>query len=307
MTWSHSRFLSIVQCVNADPFRSSLSSLQSLQSCRQPIALALTSSSLHCYDIEMPLAFLPTPTLPLHTRSPRRTSQFQMTSPQVHVGDLPANLSSSLLSLSSSTLLQSPTFTLAISGGSLPRLLSSALSQAPTPPLLDKWTTFLADERNVPLDHADSNYLNINQHLPDLSVVPIDPSLPTEQCAQDYQQKIVDKLGPDPVFDVLLLGLGPDGHTCSLFPQHPLLEETARMVAPIFDSPKPPPERITLTYPVLNRAKVAMFVCTGAGKAQVVKDILENPESKLPGALVKAERVEWFLDEAAAGELSGRS
>ncbi|RHY38738.1 hypothetical protein DYB30_012805, partial [Aphanomyces astaci] len=89
-----------------------------------------------------------------------------------------------------------------------------------------KWHVFFADERVVPLDHADSNYLACHdalfQHLPR--------------------------------FDVILLGMGPDGHTCSLFPGHVLLNESALWVASISDSPKPPPKRITLTYPVVNNA-----------------------------------------------------
>merc|ERR1712038_474752 len=107
------------------------------------------------------------------------------------------------------------------------------------------------------------------------SFVAIDPTLEVSDAAQSYAEKLtVFKKSESgmPRLDALLLGMGPDGHTCSLFPGHKLLEETSVTVAPISDSPKPPPCRVTLTYPVINNARACIFVCTGDGKKDIVRD-----------------------------------
>ncbi|XP_025771654.1 6-phosphogluconolactonase [Puma concolor] len=141
--------------------------------------------------------------------------------------------------------------------------------------------------------------------IPDSQVITINPQLPVEEAAEDYAKKLRQAFQGDaiPVFDLLILGVGPDGHTCSLFPDHPLLQEREKIVAPISDSPKPPPERVTLTLPVLNAARTVIFVATGEGKAAVLKRILEaKEENPLPAALVQPHtgKLCWFLDEAAA-------
>jgi 6-phosphogluconolactonase len=96
--------------------------------------------------------------------------------------------------------------------------------------------------------------------------------------------------------------MGPDGHTCSLFPGHPLLLEQHALVSPIEDSPKPPPRRITLTLPALAAARSVLFVAAGAAKAELLRRVLAN-DSSLPAALVKpaagGESVRWFVDAAA--------
>ncbi|XP_019638215.1 PREDICTED: 6-phosphogluconolactonase-like isoform X2 [Branchiostoma belcheri] len=179
----------------------------------------------------------------------------------------------------------------------------------------DKWRVFMADERLVPLGHGDCNYKGYKEGLVGSvplaaeHIYPINPSLSVEAAAEDYTQKLKQVFSEDvPVFDMVLLGMGPDGHTASLFPGHKLLQERTLLVAPISDSPKPPPNRVTLTLKVLNRARCAVFVCTGESKAANVKVVLEGNEqdNPLPAALVQPldGELHWYLDSAAASQLS---
>lgn len=93
-----------------------------------------------------------------------------------------------------------------------------------------------------------------------------------DEAAKDYTEKLTKAFGSsDFVFDLLMLGMGPDGHTCSLFPGHPLLQETGLKVAALTDSPKPPSARITLTYPTINNARNCIFAVTGSSKADIVQ------------------------------------
>ncbi|EGV97475.1 6-phosphogluconolactonase [Cricetulus griseus] len=144
--------------------------------------------------------------------------------------------------------------------------------------------------------------------IPDSQVLTVNPALPVEDAAEDYARKLRQAFHEDtvPVFDLLILGIGPDGHTCSLFPGHPLLQEQEKIVAPISDSPKPPPQRVTLTLPVLNAAQSVVFVATGEGKAAVLKRILQDKDGALPATMVQPRTGSlcWFLDEAAARLLS---
>ncbi|XP_020038522.2 6-phosphogluconolactonase isoform X1 [Castor canadensis] len=205
-------------------------------------------------------------------------------------------------------------FALGLSGGSLVSMLSRDLPAAAAPAgstNLARWTLGFCDERLVPFEHPESTYGLYRTHLlprlpvPADQVLTIDPELPVEAAAEDYAAKLRQAFQGDtiPVFDLLILGVGPDGHTCSLFPGHPLLEEQEKIVAPISDSPKPPPQRVTLTLPVLNAARTVVFVATGEGKAAVLKRILEERDgAPLPAARVRPHtgKLCWFLDEAAA-------
>lgn len=209
-------------------------------------------------------------------------------------------------------------FSLGLSGGSLVGLLARELPLAATTGAATgagPWLVAFCDERLVPPEHPESTFGAYSAQLlpwlpaPAPTVLAVAPGLSPNAAAADYAERLREAFQGDavPVFDLLLLGVGPDGHTCSLFPNHPLLQEKEKIVAAITDSPKPPPQRITLTLPVLNAARTVVFVATGEGKAAVLKRILEgNEENPLPAARVRPHtgQLLWFLDEAAAKELT---
>ncbi|KAG6014915.1 hypothetical protein E4U41_004729 [Claviceps citrina] len=210
-------------------------------------------------------------------------------------------------------------FKVAVSGGSLPKTLAQALLAPPQGPQdkidFSKWEIFYADERAVPLHHADSNHALLKTELLDKlpadqqpRVHPIDAAYldDIQELADQYEKTLVSSFASRdsvrlPIFDLVLLGCGPDGHTCSLFPGHALLRETDAWVAPIQDSPKPPPRRITLTLPVVTHAVRVAFVATGSGKKDIMKQIFDASQG-LPCTLVNdgcGDRCSWFVDEAA--------
>jgi 6-phosphogluconolactonase len=194
-------------------------------------------------------------------------------------------------------------FNVAFSGGSLPAIVCPGLA----PLDMSNWNIFLADERICPLDHPDSNYALLVQEFNKLKlssmprIIPIDPALDSAACAVDYEAKIAGKR-----MDLILLGMGPDAHTASLFPEHKLLNESLddKDVQWIEDSPKPPPKRITLSLKKIKQARNVLFVCTGESKKENLKNVLEGPESvKFPASLIRNgedRRVEWFVDKDAA-------
>src|SRR4029453_18672555 len=114
-------------------------------------------------------------------------------------------------------------------------------------------------------------------------IPPDDPDLAA--AAASYAAELRAVLGEPPRLDVALLGMGPDGHVCSLFPRHPLLRERTRWVAEITDSPKPPPRRLTLTMPVLPGARAIWGGAFGKPKAAIIREAIQDPTSQLPVAL----------------------
>ena len=152
--------------------------------------------------------------------------------------------------------------------------------------------------------------------IPPGNVYAINDALSAEGAADDYETCLRHLVKSNvialssatgfPKFDLMLLGMGPDGHVASLFPGHPLVQENKKWVTSIKDSPKPPPERITFTFPVINSSAYAALVVTGAGKADAVHLALGGPQNsnKLPVAMVSPEgELKWFLDKGAASKL----
>ncbi|MDE2088414.1 MAG: 6-phosphogluconolactonase [Gammaproteobacteria bacterium] len=206
-------------------------------------------------------------------------------------------------------------FHLALAGGSTPRGLYQRLASPECARQID-WSrvhVYFGDERCVPPDHPDSNFLMAHQTL--LSRVPIpraqihairaDPAtLPHD--AEAYGRLLSEQLPHSeddvPQFDLILLGLGHDGHTASLFPGTPILSERTQPAAGVY-APALPPWRVSLTLPVLDHARRLMFLVTGADKAEIVRRVFLEPSAgpPLPVRLIAPRgEVEWHLDAAAA-------
>lgn len=246
---------------------------------------------------------------------------------KVQVFDSEESLSVSLAeyvnALSDKFVKEKGSFTVVVSGGSLIKSLRK-LVEAPYIDSIDwsKWHMFWVDERVVPKDHPDSNYLlAYDGFLSKVSIPPgnihaINDTLSAEGAADEYETNIknlvqkgiinTSEASGIPKFDVMLLGMGPDGHVASLFPGHPLLQEKNKWVTFIKESPKPPPERITFTFPVINSSANIALVVAGAGKAHPVHVALGNGQDPdvLPVQLVSPEgELTWFLDKDAASKL----
>jgi 6-phosphogluconolactonase len=211
-------------------------------------------------------------------------------------------------------------FSLVLSGGSTPKLLHNILSD-PGQPYRSKidWPKveiYFGDERAVPPDHADSNYKMARETL--LSKVPIPPQnvhrirgeIKPDEAAIEYGRMLKSRFGETGGPDLTLLGMGDDGHTASLFPHTPALDETRhRAVAQFVEKSTTGANwRITMTAPFINRSAAVAALVTGAGKAQRLKEVLHGPRDskRLPIQLIApaSGRLIWLVDQAAAGALS---
>lgn len=213
------------------------------------------------------------------------------------------------------------TFRVALSGGSTPRAVYSALSGEACSKRLD-WSRvefYFGDERCVPPDHPDSNFGMANAAL--FRPLKIDPRricrMPGEEddpdrAARRYEALLRDRFGVPapgwPSFDLILLGLGEDGHTASVFPGTNAVVERTRLVVP-GTAPIGVTNRLTLTVPAINAARTVLFLVSGGAKATVVRAVLEGRdprEQSLPARLIRPAngRLIWFLDRAAAADLT---
>lgn len=214
-------------------------------------------------------------------------------------------------------------FTVALSGGSTPKRLYQHLAQSPLKEAVD-WQCvdfFWGDERAVPPDDPESNYRMASESM--LVPLAIAPQkihrMPAERphldrAAQDYQDEIacvfnVASSGPPPSLDLVLLGIGPDGHTASLFPFTTALKETARWVAPNF-VPKFNANRLTMTARMLNCAAQVVFLVAGEDKSVVLAEVLTGPvdTDRLPSQMIRPRsgRLTWLVDRASAKLLPGK-
>lgn len=208
-------------------------------------------------------------------------------------------------------------FTVALSGGSTPKALYSLLASNYADFVWNRVFLFFGDERHVPPTDADSNYRMVEESLLAKIAIPAEnvfrvaaENPDAAAAASDYESQLRRffeiKSGEFPRFDLILLGMGPDGHTASLFPDSPALDEQSRLVVANWVA-KFNTHRITFTFPVLNRAAEVMFMVSGGDKGDMLHQVLEGKNTPpLPSQRVQPSdgKLLWMLDEAAAAKLT---
>jgi 6-phosphogluconolactonase len=208
-------------------------------------------------------------------------------------------------------------FAIALSGGSTPKRLFQLLADTPLREAMpwDRTHLFWGDDRFVPWDDPNSNYgmaadaMLKHVPVPAGNIHGIEHKGTTADAAQAYERLLKSYYGGDtldpsrPMFDVVLLGMGPDGHTASLFPGKPALQERHRWVIDVpVPGLNPQVPRVTLTYPALHSAKSVAFVAAGADKTAMMRRVLAG-EQELPSAHIDpVGELIWFVDRAARGE-----
>lgn len=207
------------------------------------------------------------------------------------------------------------TFHVALSGGTTPKYLFQLLAK---PPYADRinWSkvhVYFGDERFVPHTHDDSNFKMASQalldhvKLPQANIHPVATHLETAQlAAENYQSVLNESLSKDangtPQFDLVLLGLGPDGHTASLFPETDILQQYNKLCDAVFVK-KFDSWRISITFPVINNARHILLLSEGDGKIEIIKELVNagEDEEKYPVQRIKPKNeMCWYIDKAAA-------
>jgi 6-phosphogluconolactonase len=222
-----------------------------------------------------------------------------------------AALADLIVAKSDEAILKTGRFNFVLSGGSSPKKLFELLASVQYRNKI-KWEKvffFFGDERYVPLDDQQSNYLMAKKALFDPlkinieNIFPMQTSLSPEQCATDYEQKIRAHFNGPCIFDFILLGLGDNSHTASLFPYTSVLHEKHALIKDIFVE-EVKMFRITFTAPLINAARLIIFLVYGAGKAEALKHIIEDPKDieLYPAQLINPDKGElhWFVDQPAA-------
>jgi 6-phosphogluconolactonase len=193
---------------------------------------------------------------------------------------------------------------LALAGGETPRGCYERLARPPYRDALPWRSVFVtwSDERQVPLDDPVSNYSMAKAALLDHVPIPPEQVFPLIGDPNPALRRVPPDAGGLPRFDLIHLGLGEDGHTASLFPGSPALKEAQALVAYVHDAPKPPPERLTMTLPVINAARAVLFMVQGASKRDALARVLRR-DPALPASRVQPVdgELQFIVDRASAG------
>ncbi len=207
-------------------------------------------------------------------------------------------------------------FTVALSGGKTPINLYQKLAEKHTLPW-NKTDVFMVDERFVPYESKENNFRMINEllllhvNIPSKNIHPIITSdASAHDSASKYEHTLTAFFRKEscsmPEFDLILLGIGDDGHTASLFPDTPSLKESSCLVIAVSPEDESRKDRITLTFPVINNSRNIIFLASGINKAGVIKEVIEDNNSQLPASIVRPEKGKliFLLDESAGSLLA---
>lgn len=196
----------------------------------------------------------------------------------------------------------------ALAGGTTPERCHELLAE-----LVDDWSrvhVWLSDERAVPPDDPDANFAMVRRSLLDRIDIPpanvhrVLGELGADAAADAYERELREQVvgGPDglPLLDVVMCGMGPDGHTCSLFPGRPEAEVDDRLVVPVHDAPKPPPDRVSFTLPLLHAATRLLLLVSGEAKRAALDRVRAGADPATPASMLRLGALEVVADRAAA-------